>query len=156
VTVRVRAAERGDLDELLALLSQLHEDEPPHLATAELAACYESILATPGRTILVAVRDGDGEGEGLLGTLDISVSENLTHGGRPWADLEKVVVDRDHRRAGVGAALLDAAMALAREADCYKVQLLSRGERGDAHTFYEAQGFEGSARGFRRYFGPPR
>jgi ribosomal protein S18 acetylase RimI-like enzyme len=142
----VRPALWEDLDELLRLLSQLHEDEPPLVRSAEREAVFARMLATPGRTVLVS------EGAGsLTGTLDIRVFENLTHDARPWAEIEKVVVDRAHRRRGVGAALLDAAHALAREAGCFKVQLLSRAERTEAHALYERAGFDAHVRGFRRY-----
>ena len=34
---------------------------------------------------------------------------------------------------------------------CYKIQLLSRSHRHDAHAFYAGLGFERVAEGFRRY-----
>ena len=39
----------------------------------------------------------------------------------------------------------------AREAGCYKLQLLSSRRRTQAHAFYQALGFEASAQGFRIY-----
>ncbi|CAJ60404.1 Putative acetyltransferase (partial) [Frankia alni ACN14a] len=39
----------------------------------------------------------------------------------------------------------------ARSANCYKVQLLSRNDRSEAHLFYEATGFAPSAAGVRMY-----
>jgi GNAT superfamily N-acetyltransferase len=65
--------------------------------------------------------------------------------------VENVVVTAGHRRAGVGAALLRAAVTMAREAGCYKVQLLSRAERRAAHAFYESRGFRAVAQGYRLY-----
>jgi ribosomal protein S18 acetylase RimI-like enzyme len=46
---------------------------------------------------------------------------------------------------------MEAAVQTAVEAGCYKVQLLSRRDRADAHSFYEAVGFERLAEGYRRY-----
>jgi hypothetical protein len=39
----------------------------------------------------------------------------------------------------------------ARDAGCYKIQLLSRKGRAEAHAFYNQQGLEPVAEGFRRY-----
>jgi GNAT superfamily N-acetyltransferase len=141
----VRAARHEDLAGLLALLSQLHDEREPIGPTAALASTFAEMLATPGRTVLVAEDRG-----GLIGTLDLSVSANLTYDGRPWADVEKVVVDRDHRRGGVGRALLEQALTLAREAGCYKLQLISRGDRTGALAFYEELGLEPRP-GYRLY-----
>lgn len=65
--------------------------------------------------------------------------------------VENVVVDTGARRQGVGQALMDDVLRRARDASCYKIQLLSRKGRSEAHAFYERLGFEASAEGFRRY-----
>jgi GNAT superfamily N-acetyltransferase len=68
-----------------------------------------------------------------------------------WAMVENVVVDQDRRRAGVGRALMEEIVGLCRQANCYKIQLLSRTHRTSAHVFYESLGFQRSAEGFRLY-----
>jgi GNAT superfamily N-acetyltransferase len=68
-----------------------------------------------------------------------------------WAIVENVVVDQGERRAGVGRALMEEIVRRCRQADCYKIQLLSRKHRRSAHTFYESLGFQRSAEGFRLY-----
>jgi ribosomal protein S18 acetylase RimI-like enzyme len=87
----------------------------------------------------------------VIGTVDCAALPNLTRGARPFMLVENVVVSGEYRRAGVGSALLEAAMRLARQAGCYKVQLLSRAERSAAHAFYESRGFRPVAQGYRRY-----
>jgi ribosomal protein S18 acetylase RimI-like enzyme len=144
----VRSARSEDLPELVSLLGQLHaEDAPPDME--RLSATFAQMLATPARAVLVAC-----VGEALVGTLDLEVVANLTHGGRPWAGIENVVVDAAYRRRGVGRALAEVAVELAREAGCYKLQLLSREDRQAAHALYEASGFDVRVRGFRRYLEP--
>lgn len=88
----------------------------------------------------------------VVGTVDCTVLPNLTRGTRPFMLVENVVVAAAHRRAGVGSALLEAAVRLAHQAGCYKVQLLSRTERDTAHAFYESRGFRAVAQGYRLYF----
>jgi GNAT superfamily N-acetyltransferase len=76
---------------------------------------------------------------------------NLTHGGAPWAIVENVVVDAAVRRCGVGRRLMEDVAHRCRTAGCYKIQLLSRKHRAEAHSFYRMLGFEASAEGFRCY-----
>jgi GNAT superfamily N-acetyltransferase len=104
------------------------------------------VISQPDRHLLVA----EGEG-GVVGTVDQLIVANLTHQGRPWCIVENMVVDEGHRRGGVGQALMEEVLLRARGAGCYKVQLLSRRVRTDAHDFYRALGFEDSAQGFRLY-----
>jgi GNAT superfamily N-acetyltransferase len=145
----VRSAAAEDLAELLALLSQLHEHEAPQTVTDELRATFAEILASGGRAVLVACRDG-----AIVGTLDLLVVANLTRGGRPWAGIENVVVDAVCRRQGIGRALLDVAADVAREAGCTKLQLVSHDRRGAAaDELYSRSGFTAPVRGYRRYLG---
>ncbi len=142
----VRCAAGQDLPELLALLSQLHDTDTPQLATEHLAVTFDEILRSPTRAILVALREGK-----LVGTLDLFWMANLTRDGRPWAGIENMIVDAPSRRRGTGRALMAAAVELAREAGCYKLQLVSREERDAAHVMYSSTGFTAPVKGFRRY-----
>jgi GNAT superfamily N-acetyltransferase len=142
----VRRAKADDLEELLALLGQLHEEEPRQRVTEHLTATFAEILASRTRAILVACRDG-----AIVGTLDLLVVANITRGGRPWAGIENVVVDTASRRQGAGGALLAVAVDLAREAGCSKLQLVSNEGREAAHGLYLGAGFTAPVRGFRRY-----
>jgi GNAT superfamily N-acetyltransferase len=63
-----------------------------------------------------------------------------------------LVVDGRCRRQGIGRLLVEYALTRAREAGCYKVQLLSSNTRHEAHQFYRALGFDDTAIGFRVYF----
>jgi GNAT superfamily N-acetyltransferase len=87
----------------------------------------------------------------VVGTADMVVVENLTHGGRPWVIVENVVVDEAHRGEGVGKALMAEVVDEARRRDCFKVQLLSLEHRLGAHAFYRSLGFGTMAQGFRLY-----
>jgi GNAT superfamily N-acetyltransferase len=150
MTVEIRTARADDLPQLRTLLRQLATattDPSAYEFDAERAAdVWREIESQPGRTLLVA----DDAGR-VVGTLDLVVVPNLTHDARPWAIVENIVVDAGHRRCGIGHALLNDALVRARGAGCYKVQLLSRRERTEAHEFYGALGFEHSAAGFRLY-----
>jgi GNAT superfamily N-acetyltransferase len=150
--VVVRLAGDGDLTGILALYEQLADGRPNALpagreASAEL---LRTISSQPGRSLLVAVEDG-----AVRGVADGLVVPNLTHGGKPWMIVENVIVDAGRRRTGIGRALMDELLRVAQDAGCYKIQLLSRKGRSEAHAFYEVCGFEPVAEGFRRYFESP-
>jgi ribosomal protein S18 acetylase RimI-like enzyme len=147
-SVEVRPAVAADVPALLDLYEQLAVGSGPELSLAEAEEIFAGIAAQPDRTLLTATVDG-----AVAGTVDlVVVRPSLTHGGRPWAALENVVVGRDFRRLGVGRALMEEAARRAREAGCHRLQLISRVQRAEAHAFYEAIGMEASARGFRLYF----
>jgi len=86
-----------------------------------------------------------------MGTADMLIVPNMTHGGAPWAIIENVVVDSACRRHGVGSAWINAIARMCSDARCYKMQLLSNKQRTQAHDFYRSVGFEAVAEGFRRF-----
>ena len=57
------------------------------------------------------------------------------------AEILGLVVDRDHRSAGVGAALLRAGEEWARHTGCTAMRVRSRIARERAHAFYERSGY---------------
>jgi len=147
--ILVRPASSGDLDAVLGLLEELRWERRRGGGTpvpGEAARIWESILDQDGRFVLVAEAAGK-----IVGTADLLIVANLTHELRPWAIVEHVVVAAHARRLGIGRALMAEVVAMGKAAGCYKVQLLSRKERSDAHRFYQAVGFEPAAEGFRRY-----
>jgi ribosomal protein S18 acetylase RimI-like enzyme len=73
-------------------------------------------------------------------------------GGR-CAEIESVHVDERYRSAGIGGALLEAAVERSAAAGCYRVQLTSNKSRTAAHRFYERHGFAATHEGFKRYLG---
>jgi GNAT superfamily N-acetyltransferase len=144
-SIDVRCAESEDFEQVLALLSQMHLNDRVRSSDA-LAATFAAMVDSPSRALLVATEAG-----AVVGTLDLFAIENLTHGGRPWAGVENVVVDAGHRRRGIGGALMEAAIALATAAGCYKLQLVSHDRRDAAHGLYVAAGLDAPVRGYRRY-----
>lgn len=145
MTITVRQATEHDLPALGALYAELHPKDPalPH---EQAARVWREIAGQAGRTVLIALRE-----EKAVGTVDCVVVPNLTRGGRPFMLVENVVVARVARRQGVASRLFDALVELARAAGCYKVQLLSRVDRADAHRFYESRGLRPVAQGYRSY-----
>lgn len=145
MTIIVRPATEHDLTALAALYADLHPNDPA-LPREQAVRIWQEIISQSGRTVLIALRDGL-----AVGTVDCIVVPNLTRGGRSFMLVENVVVARPARRQGIASRLFDALIDLARSAGCYKVQLLSREDRADAHTFYESRGLRPTAQGYRLY-----
>jgi GNAT superfamily N-acetyltransferase len=144
-SLSVRSATADDLQEILELLAQMHDETAPAEEVGRTET-FRRVLASPSRALLVATHEHE-----VVGTLDLYVIDNLTRGGRPWAGIENLVVDREHRRHGIGGALVDVALDLAASAGCYKVQLVSHERRTEAHDLYRQRGFDAPVHGYRRY-----
>jgi len=142
--LQIRSARHEDFPAVFSVLSQMHKEASLDEDSSETAFC--EILESPSRVILVAVESGT-----VVATLDLFIMANMTRGGRPWAGIENLVVDAEHRRAGIGKALMEVAVDLAREQGCYKLQLVSHQRRNVAHDLYRQIGFDAPVHGYRRY-----
>jgi ribosomal protein S18 acetylase RimI-like enzyme len=112
------------------LIPQLSRSNPPP-TEAELS----DMVGAAGTHLLVARTDkGD-----VVGTLTLVVFRIPT-AVRAW--IEDVVVDEAGRGQGVGAALTNAAIDIARAAGAKTVDLTSRPSREAANRLYQRLGFE--------------
>ncbi|NLA86435.1 MAG: GNAT family N-acetyltransferase, partial [Clostridiales bacterium] len=66
---------------------------------------------------------------------------NLTHSQRPYALIENVVTDINHRSKGYATAVLNYARDLARRANCYKIMLMTGSKLPGTLRFYERAGY---------------
>ena len=70
----------------------------------------------------------------------LHILPNITYGGRPYALIENVVSRAEMRRMSLGRAVMNAAIAAAWDARCYKIMLLTGS--AEAQGFYQALGFD--------------
>jgi len=143
--ISIRKATKQDVPRILELYEELtgEKRKDPSDTTNQV---FNEIISLPNQEFLVAEKDSF-----VVGTVFLQITPNLSHDARPWAVLENLVVDGRYRRQGIGL-LVEYALTRAREAGCYKLQLLSSNTRHEAHQFYRAVGFEDTASGFRLYF----
>lgn len=140
VAVEVAAVAGAELVEAMArLVPQLSSSAP-----APSAYELESIVTSPATTLFVARDDGGA----IVGALTLAVFR-LPTGVRAW--IEDVVVDRGVRGAGIGAALVRSAIALAAGEDARTVDLTSRPDREAANRLYRRLGFEQRTTNVYRY-----
>lgn len=84
---------------------------------------------------LLLAEQADGR---IVGMLSVALYD-VPSGRKAW--IEDVVVDADARGAGIGARLVQEALALARREGAVKVMLTSNAARQAAHRLYERMGF---------------
>jgi len=131
----IREAERGDLKSLLSLYTYLN-DTVAAPADERAARVLDAIIGAEHQRLLVAVEDGV-----LASSLTLSVLQNLTHGLRPYGVVEHVVTHGEYCGRGLAAALLARAEALAREAGCYKMMLITGKKEEHVHRLYMRAGY---------------
>jgi ribosomal protein S18 acetylase RimI-like enzyme len=137
MSVHIRPATADDLPGVLALYAQPDMDNGKVMALEEAAQVWAQFSRYPNYRLYVAC-----EGEAVMGTFALLVMHNLGHQGTPSAIVEDVVVHVAHQSQGLGRDMMHHAMALAREAGCYKLVLSSNQKRVRAHAFYESLGFQ--------------
>jgi GNAT superfamily N-acetyltransferase len=88
------------------------------------------------RDVFVAT---DGDGERVVGWAGLLIDEPFVEGF--GAFLEGLIVDEAARSRGIGAVLLEAVEARARERGCAGIRVQSNVLRERAHSFYERNGY---------------
>jgi GNAT superfamily N-acetyltransferase len=111
-------------------------------------ACYQRAFGVidgdPAHTLVVAQA-----GPEIVATMQLSFIPGLARRGALRAQIEAVRVHQAYRSRGLGAAMLDWAIAEARRRDCALVQLTTDKSRTSAHRFYERLGFVASHEGMK-------
>jgi GNAT superfamily N-acetyltransferase len=105
---------------------------------------FRAIDRDANNELVVACQDG-----GVVGVLQLTFIPYLTYQGGWRALIEGVRVDSRARSQGLGKALLEWAIARARERGCVMVQLTTDKTRADAKRFYEGLGFVASHEGMK-------
>jgi GNAT superfamily N-acetyltransferase len=132
----IRAAGAGEAERLVATYDWLFAPPgvmPPQWDPGRAAERLREAIDGEQSEVLVA--DADGAVVGICTVyLDI---ESVRFGQRAW--VEDLAVAAEHRSAGHGKALLDAAKEWARERGATHLELDSGEARADAHRFYERE-----------------
>ena len=136
----IRAAERNDVPEIVRMLADDDLGSTREKAADPLPASYyaafEAIDADANNHILVAVL-----GERVVGTLQLTFTPSLSYQGGWRATVESVRADASMRSQGIGTALMQRAIEMARAKGCVLMQLSTHKTRVNAHRFYERLGF---------------
>ncbi len=138
VNIVIRLAQPGDIPrmcELLAELFSIESDFSPNVEK-QVQGLGALIADLSERTlVLVAVNDGIVIGMATVQTL-VSTAE-----GSRVGFVEDVIVDRKHRRTGIGTLLLQEIVDWSRKMHLKRLQLLVDLDNQPALAFYSSQGW---------------
>ena len=137
MVANIREIESGDFKRVLELLEQLWPDK--ELNRNALLQIFSACIRSPDILYLCAEID-----DRMVGFCSLVIRESLRVEGH-FAHIDELIVDEQHRRTGVGAELLEAALAAAKKRGCKVIELDSALYREDAHRFYLKKGFEKKA-----------
>lgn len=131
----VREAKNTDLDGVLHLYTQLHDNEYPEDIDL-VKSLWLQIIEDKNHYIVVAEKEGK-----IVSSCVIVIINNLTHGQRPYALIENVITDSEFRKKGLASACMEYAKAIAKEKNCYKIMLLTGSKEEKTLRFYENLGY---------------
>jgi GNAT superfamily N-acetyltransferase len=141
-----RQATMADVADIVAMLADdplgANRETPGDLTRYQHA--FAAVDANPLQVLLVAELNGE-----VVGTAQMSFMAGLSHRGMWRAEIEAVRVRTNQRDGGIGRALIQHCLELAREQECGMVQLTSNSRRIDARRFYEQLGFSATHIGFK-------
>ena len=140
----IERARQADLPGLLALYRFLNPNDPVLPVDDGLQRHWQAILDNKALHYVVARCAGK-----LVSTCSLTIVPNLTRSARPYGLIENVVTHPHHRKRGIGTQVLQYALNIAWQQDCYKVMLLTGSKSEATLRFYEQAGFaRGEKTGF--------
>ena len=131
--MQITMASKADIDQILKLQAQIYRVEKQ---TEGAEKSLEDQMADETCNIIVAKENGKVIGTATLYYINVAVRS------RPYALVEGLVVDENHRSKGFGTSLFDKCVEIARAKNCYKIIFTSGTDRTNAHKFYESHGFK--------------
>jgi glucosamine-phosphate N-acetyltransferase len=132
--MKIKECTTRDFPDVFRLLEQLWPEAALdfHSEEAVFAAYVENDEDVP----LAALEEGK-----LVGFASLNIRNSLWRTGRVGY-MDTLVVEENHKRSGVGAALVERAEEIARDRGCSYIELDSAFHRKEAHDFYDAVGYE--------------
>ena len=131
----IREAKKEDLNDLLHLYLDLHEEKIPEYSP-NLSKTWETILNDKNHHIILNEVDGI-----LVSSCVCVIIPNLTRNARPYAFIENVVTHADYRGKAYATECLDYAREIAVGNHCYKMMLLTGSKKQSTLNFYAKAGY---------------
>ena len=131
----IREARKTDLKHVLALYTQLHNNQMP-IMDENLEQLWNEILSDPNHHIIVGIVE-----EKIVSSCVIIIVKNLTHNQRPYALIENVITSEECRGKGYATAILNYAKTIAEAENCYKIMLMTSSKKESTLNFYKRAGY---------------
>lgn len=125
-------------EEYLEALAQLYQElQPNEPSVAKMRETLIAVEQDPNHIILGATMDGK-----LVGSALGVVCQMLFGQCKSFMVIEDVVVAAEHRRDGVGTALMLEMEKLAMQHNCSYIMLITDEDRTGARNFYKSLGYK--------------
>jgi GNAT superfamily N-acetyltransferase len=135
-SVKIRSAIETDIEDMSQLLSQLFSIEVDFVPDEEKQRRgLQMLLDALGAYVLVAEEQGK-----IIGMATVQILISTAEGSHVGL-VEDVVVDKEQRGRGVGAALLDQLIVWAEDNGLTRLQLAADRDNSAALEFYAANGW---------------
>lgn len=133
--LEIRDARRNDINQLLELYTNLHNNPIP-LIDDKIKAIWNKIIDDRDHHIILGCLN-----DMIISSCVLVIIPNLTHNQRPYALVENVVTHDKYRSRGYASAVLDYARRVAKDNDCYKIMLLTGSKEKSTLDFYRKAGY---------------
>jgi len=133
--MEIRLLNQNDLESLLELYVQL-DKQNEHYSMMTSYKVWKEISSNNNIKYIGAI-----ENNKVIATCYLVIIPNLTVGGKSIGFIENVITDEKCRNKGIGKQIIETAIQISRENNCYKVILQSGMQRKEAHQFYKKLGF---------------
>jgi len=132
----IREAVKTDLEGLLTLYMQLHDNPFPEI-DERVSGIWDTIMSDSSHHVIVAEEDGK-----IVSSCICVVIPNLTRGQRPYALVENVITDKDYRKRGLATACLNFAKDIVVRDNCTRLMLMTGSKEQSTLDFYERAGYD--------------
>jgi ribosomal protein S18 acetylase RimI-like enzyme len=141
--MNIKKLSEHDLPELAELFKQFWGENS---SLEKMGTTFKRLVENPAYILLAAKLDGK-----LAGFIMGVICEELYGDCQPFLVMEDFVVDKNHRRSGIGATLMKTLEGSAIECGCSQIIFLTEANRPDAIGFYLSQGYEHNPyKGFKK------
>ncbi len=133
--MQIQIADNNDLNGLLSLYTQLHDNKLPDIDD-KLLDIWNDILNDKNHYIFISKEDNK-----IISSCVMIIVPNLTNNQRPYALIENVVTHEDYRNKGLATAVLEYAKKIAIDKNCYKIMLMTGSKKDSTLNFYRRAGY---------------
>lgn len=133
--MNIREVKESDLESLLELYTQLHDNDMP-LFDINLKNLWNEILEDKNHHLIAGFINNK-----LVCSCVLIVVRNLTRNQRSYALIENVITHEQYRNRGYASQILNFAKDIAQKENCYKIMLMTGSKQEQTLHFYEKAGY---------------
>ena len=135
MSLTIRKAASEDFDEVYKLICELVGSPVGAISYSSLKEIYQANLLSDIKGQYLAELSDE-----IVGFISLTFDMRLSEGGKV-AVIDELVVKEKQRSKGIGTALVEYAIMLAKSNCCCMVEVATNLRREDTHRFYEKKGF---------------